>query len=67
MGIRGRDYMKRPSDDDSERASMPDAKLEEFFSTFFQKHPRFALYFGIAVATLVLAAIVLAKFFGTSS
>jgi hypothetical protein len=61
MGIQNRDYMKRPSDDDDQRASAPDAKLEEFFSRFLRRHPKFFIYVGIALAVLVIAALVVAK------
>ena len=61
MGIYNRDYMKRPSDDDEERAYGSDEKLEAFFSGFLRRHPRFFLYFGIGMAALVIGTIVLAK------
>jgi len=61
MGIYNRDYMKRPSDDDEERAYGSDEKLEAFFSGFLRRHPRFFLYFGIGLTVVVVAAIVLAK------
>jgi hypothetical protein len=62
MGIYNRDYMKRPSDDDHERASSPDARLEAFFSGFLQKHPRFFLYLGIGILVLAALALVVVKF-----
>lgn len=62
MGIRSRDYMKRPSDDDGERPSTPDAKFEAFLSGFLRRHPRFFLYLGIALAALILVALLVAKF-----
>jgi hypothetical protein len=64
MGIRDRDYMKRPSDDDAERALSPDAKLEAFLSGFLGRHPRFFLVAGLVLAALVVLAIVVAKFAG---
>jgi hypothetical protein len=64
MGIRDRDYMKRPSDDDAQRASSPDARLEAFLSGFLSRHPRFFLVAGGVLAVLVVLAIVVAKFAG---
>lgn len=61
MGIRNRDYMKRPSDGDDERASEPDARLEGFFSAFLEKHPKFFRYSGIALVAIFILTIVLAK------
>ena len=64
MGIRDRDYMRRPSDDDAERASSPDAKLEAFLSGFLGRHPRFLLVAGLVLAALVILAIVASKLAG---
>ena len=64
MGIHNRDYMKRPSDDDHDRASSPDARLEAFFSGFLQKHPRFFLYLAIGIIALFALAFVAIKFSG---
>jgi hypothetical protein len=62
MGLQDRDYMKRPADDDAQRAPSLDGKLEEFFSGFLNRHPRFLLLAGVALAFLVVLAIVVAKF-----
>ena len=62
MGIRSRDYMKRPSDGDGEPPSTPDSKLEAFLSGFLQRHPRFFIYLGIALAVLIIVGLVIAKF-----
>jgi hypothetical protein len=64
MGIRSRDYMKRPSDDDGERPSTPEGKLEDFLSGFLQRHPRFFVYLGIALVVLIIVGLLLAKFSG---
>jgi hypothetical protein len=56
--------MKRPSDDDTQRASSPDAKLEAFLSGFLSRHPRFFFVTGLALAALVIVAIVVTKFAG---
>ena len=66
MGIRDRDYMRRPSDDDGEQRSSSDSKVEEFLSTFFQKHPRFFLYAGIALGALVVIGLLVAKLSGAN-
>jgi hypothetical protein len=73
MGIRDRDYMKRPSDDDDERDSegehgeSPDSKAEEFLSRFLERNPRFLLYVGIGLGALVVVALAAAKFSGMSN
>jgi len=65
MGIQSRDYMKRrPDDDDGGRSSTPDGKLEDFLSGFLRRHPRFFLYVGIALAGLIVAGLLVAKFSG---
>jgi hypothetical protein len=66
MGIRDRDYMKRPSDDDGQSDSSSESKAEEFVSRFFRKHPRFVLYVGIGLGILIVIALIVAKFSGTS-
>jgi hypothetical protein len=60
MGMRDRDYMKRPSDDDG--ASGSDSKAEEFAQRFLRKYPRFFLYCGIGLGVLIVIALVVAKF-----
>ena len=64
MGIRDRDYMKRPSDDDAQRASSPDARLEACLSGFLSRHPRFFLVAGVGLAVLIVLAIVVTKVAG---
>ncbi|MEO6184076.1 MAG: hypothetical protein ABIP76_13210 [Verrucomicrobiota bacterium] len=54
--------MKRSSDDDDQRHSTPDAKLEAFFSNFLQRHPKFFLYVGVGLVILIIVALVVAKF-----
>ena len=62
MGIRNRDYMKRPPDDDEDsRASSSNSKLEAWLSGFLRRHPRFFLYVGIGLAVLVIVAITFSK------
>ena len=62
MGIQSRDYMKRPSDDDGERSSTPDGKVEALLSGFLQRHPRFFIYLGIALVALIIITLLVAKF-----
>jgi hypothetical protein len=67
MGIRDRDYMKRPSDDDGDKDSSSDSKAEDFASRFLQKHPRFFLYVGIVVGALLIIAVIVDKFSGAKN
>jgi len=62
MGIRDRDYMKRPSDDDGPHNSSSDSNAEEFARGFLEKHPRFFLYVSISVGVLIVAAVIISKF-----
>ncbi|MHB8519491.1 MAG: hypothetical protein ACYDH9_01920 [Limisphaerales bacterium] len=62
MGIRDRDYMKRPSGDEAQRGSSPDARLEALLNGFLQRHPRFFIYLVVAVVGLIIVALVVAKF-----
>jgi len=64
MGLRDRYHMKRPSDDDAQRASSLDARLEAFLSGFLGRHPRFLFVAGLVLAALVILAIVATKFAG---
>ncbi len=62
MGIQSRDYMKRPSDDDGDRPSTPDSRLEAFLSGFLQRYPRFFIHLGIGFVALIIIALLVAKF-----
>jgi hypothetical protein len=64
MGIEDRDYMKRRSDADDARASSSDSGVEELFSRFLQRHPRFFIYVGVGIGVLVVAALILSKLSG---
>jgi hypothetical protein len=64
MGIQDRDYMKKPPDDDGRQFSSADNRLEEFFSGFLARHPRFFLYVGIGLLALVILALVMAQVSG---
>jgi hypothetical protein len=71
MGIQDRDYMKRQSRNRSGDGSISgsgedgppptDSKVEEFFSGFLQRHPRFFVYLGVAFAVVIIIALILAK------
>ena len=65
MGLLDRDYMKRPPEEDAP-ASTPDARLEALLSGFLNRHPRFFLLAGVLLATLILLAILIARFAGRS-
>ena len=56
--------MKRPSDDDAQGETSPDAKLEAFLSGFLRRHPRLFLVMGVVLAVLVVLAIIVSKFTG---
>ena len=56
MGLHERDYMKRPSDDDT-RSSSPDAKLEVFVSGFLSRHPRFFIVASVVLAFFFINAV----------
>jgi len=62
MGIKSRDYMKRPSDDDGDPPSTPDSNLEAFLSGFLKRNPRFFLYLTLAIAALIIIGLLIAKF-----
>ena len=61
MGLGDRDYMKRTSKDDFERASSPDDKLEALFSGFLHRHPRFFVKVSVLFVVLIVLAIIIAK------
>ena len=63
MGIHDRDYMRRRPEDDEGRKPVPtDSRLEEFFSGFLRRNPKFLLYVGIGLGVLILAAVAAAAF-----
>src|SRR5688572_17236005 len=49
MGIRNRDYMKRPSDDDDERTSSPESRAEEFAQRVLARSRKLLLIGGIVL------------------
>ena len=66
MGIRDRDYMKRPSDgdgyDDSRPSSRPKSKAEEIAEQILKKYSRLFVYCGIGLVILIVAALIVTKF-----
>ena len=65
MGIRDRDYMKRPSDDDEQNGSSSDSRAEEFAQRILKKYSRLFLYVGIAIGVLLVIALVVARLSNT--
>ena len=61
MSLYDRDYMKRPSGEDSDRPGPPDEKLEAFFSGFLARHPRLPIVVIVTLVALVILAIVIIK------
>lgn len=57
MGIQDRDYMKKPSPSGRHPRS-PEDRLEDFFSDFLEKHPKFFLHVGIGFGILLVIALI---------
>lgn len=66
MGIRDRDYMKRPSDDDDQDGSSSESKAEEFAQKLLKKNSRLILFVGIGLGILIVIALLVAKYSGAS-
>ena len=66
MGIRNRDYMKRPSDGDDERSSSPESRAEEFAQRVLARSRKLVLIGGIVLAILIIIALIMSKFSGGS-
>ena len=64
MGIHDRDYMKRPSDDDGDKARPSSSKLDAFFNGFLSRHPRLLLVILLVLAAAILIAVIVAKISG---
>ena len=64
MGIRDRDYMKRPSDDDGRRGGSSESDLEEWVGRIFRNKRRLILYAGIGLGVLIVVAFLMARFGG---
>jgi len=64
MGVRDRDYMKRPSDDDED--SSPESKAEEFAQRVLARTRKPLLIGGIALVILIIVAFIMSKTSGGS-
>ena len=62
MGIRDRDYMKRPADQEVDSGLTTDSKAEALLGDFLRRHPRFFLYVGIGLAILIIGGLLAARF-----
>ena len=58
MGIQDRDYMKKPSPSAPRHSRSPEDRLEDFFSNFLEKHPKFFLHVGIGFGILLVIALI---------
>jgi len=61
MGIRDRDYMKRPLGDEGRDGTPSDSKAEEFARRLFQNRRRLISYALIGLAILTIIAVIIAK------
>jgi hypothetical protein len=66
MSIRDRDYMKRRSDDYDERSSTKECRAEEFAQRVLARSRRLFLIGGIVLAVLIVVALILSRFSGSS-
>ncbi len=59
MGIRDRDYMKRPSNDDGKGDAS--SRAEELAQKFLSKFPRFLMYAGVGLVVLIVIVLIILK------
>jgi hypothetical protein len=60
MGVKDRDYMKRPSDDgDYERSSSPESRAEEFAQRVLARSRKLLLIAGIVLGILIIIGLVM--------
>ena len=64
MGVRDRDYMKRPSDDDDEQNSSPESKAEEFAQRVLARSRKALLICGIVLGIVIVVALIVSRFSG---
>jgi hypothetical protein len=64
MGVRDRDYMKRPSDDDDERSSSPESRAEEFAQRVLARSRKALLICGIVLGIVIVVALILSRYSG---
>jgi len=62
MGIRDRDYMKRPSDDDDD--SSPESRAEEFAQRVLARSRKLILIGGIVLGIVIVIALIMSRFSG---
>ena len=62
MGIRDRDYMKRPSDDDDD--SSPESKAEQFAQRVLARSRKILLIGGILLGIVIVVALIISRFSG---
>ena len=62
--------MKRPSggddDDDDERSSSPESRAEEFAERLLARSRKLILFGGIVLGILIVLALILSRFSGSS-
>jgi hypothetical protein len=56
--------MKRPSDDDG-KGSSSNSKAEEIAQKILNNFPRILMFFGIGLAIIIVAALIILKFSGS--
>ena len=66
MGIRDRDYMKRPSGDDGEDGSSSESRAEEFAQRVLARSRKLILIGGIVLVILIVVALLVSKFSSSS-
>jgi hypothetical protein len=66
MGIRDRDYMKRPSDDDGEGGSSSESRAEESAQRVLARSRKLILIGAITLGILIVIALVLARLSGSA-
>lgn len=59
MGIRDRDYMKRPSDGDDD--SSPESKAEEFAQRVLARSRKLILIGSIVLAIVIIVGLIVSK------
>jgi len=62
MGIRDRDYMKRPPDDGDD--SSPESKAEEFAQRVLARSRKLILIGGIVLGIVIVVALILSRLSG---
>jgi len=66
MGIQDRDYMKRRPNDHAPRGASADPAPAAFLSRLLHRQPRLSVYLGVGLGVLIILALLVALFSGTS-